>query len=138
MPGERRFAERLKTLLEDDYLCWFDVPIGPRHQHPDFLILHPARGILVLEVKDWRLETIRDANPTSFTIDTGAGHKVVSCPLQQARQYSHAVTELLRQDPQLVNPPGSQYEGRLTFPYERAWCSPRSRAACSNALASPR
>jgi len=117
MPGERRFAERLKSLLEDDYLCWFDVPIGPRHQHPDFLILHPARGILVLEVKDWRLETIRDANPTSFTIDTGAGHKVVSCPLQQARHYSHAVTELLRQDPQLVEPPGSQYEGRLTFPY---------------------
>jgi hypothetical protein len=96
MPGERRFAERLKSLLEDDYFCWYDVPIGPRHQDPDFLILHPARGILVLEVKDWRLETIRDANPTSFTIDTGAGHKVVSCPL-------------------LTNPRGSQNERRLTL-----------------------
>jgi hypothetical protein len=54
-PGERRFAERLRSLLEDDYLCWYDVPIGPRYQHPDFPILHPARGILVLEVKDWRV-----------------------------------------------------------------------------------
>ncbi len=22
-------------LLEDDYLCWYDVPGGPRYQHPD-------------------------------------------------------------------------------------------------------
>lgn len=43
-PGERRFAERLRELLEDDYLCWYDVPVGPRHQHPDFLLLHPDRA----------------------------------------------------------------------------------------------
>ena len=49
-PGERRFAKRLETLLEDDYLCWFDVPIGPARHHPDFLILHPSRGLLLLEV----------------------------------------------------------------------------------------
>jgi hypothetical protein len=117
MPGERRFAERLRALLEDDYLCWYDVPIGPRHQHPDFLILHPARGILVLEVKDWRLETIRNADPMSFTIDTGAGHKVVASPLEQARQYAHAVAGLLQKDAQLVEPAGSPFEGRLTFPW---------------------
>ncbi|HEY6644117.1 hypothetical protein [Povalibacter sp.] len=26
--GERRFAQRLESLLEDDYLCWCDVPLG--------------------------------------------------------------------------------------------------------------
>lgn len=40
-PGERRFGERLRTLLEEDYLCWHDVPIGPARQHPDFVLLHP-------------------------------------------------------------------------------------------------
>lgn len=55
--GERRFAKRLETLLEDDYLCWFDVPIGPARLYPDFLILHPSRGLLLLEVKDWKLDT---------------------------------------------------------------------------------
>ena len=35
-PGERRLADRFRDLLEDDYLCWYDVPIGPKHQHPDF------------------------------------------------------------------------------------------------------
>lgn len=53
--GEKRFAQRLESLLESDYLCWYDVPIGSRHQHPDFVILHPRRGLLVLEAKDWKL-----------------------------------------------------------------------------------
>ncbi len=44
--GERRFAKRLEDFLEDDYLCWYDVPIGPKRHHPDFLILHPSRGLL--------------------------------------------------------------------------------------------
>jgi len=37
-PGELRVADRLEQFLEDDYLCWYDVPVGPKHQHPDFLI----------------------------------------------------------------------------------------------------
>ena len=53
--GERRFAERLEKKLEDDYLCWFNVPIGPKALQPDFMVLHPNRGILILEVKDWKL-----------------------------------------------------------------------------------
>ncbi len=44
--GEKRFARRLEALLEDDYLCWFDIPLGGKRRYPDFIILHPARGIL--------------------------------------------------------------------------------------------
>ena len=56
--GERRFAERLEQKLEEDYLCWYDVPIGPANMHPDFVVLHPRRGLVILEVKDWKLETL--------------------------------------------------------------------------------
>lgn len=58
-PGERRFAQRLESKLEDDYLCWYDVPIGQSMRHPDFVVLHPKRGLLILEVKDWKLDTIQ-------------------------------------------------------------------------------
>jgi hypothetical protein len=27
--GEKRFAQRLEAKLEEDYLCWYDVPVGP-------------------------------------------------------------------------------------------------------------
>lgn len=58
-PGERRFARLLEAKLEDDYLCWYNVPIGTKRLHPDFIIMHPRRGIIILEVKDWRLSTIQ-------------------------------------------------------------------------------
>ena len=50
--GERRFAERLEAKLESDYLIWYDVPVGRKKRHPDFIVFHPRRGVLVLEVKD--------------------------------------------------------------------------------------
>lgn len=115
--GERRFAERLGALLEDDYLCWYDVPIGTRHQHPDFLLLHPARGLLVLEVKDWKLDNILRIDKTSVDLNVGAGLKTKANPLEQARQYAHAVVKVLERDCRLLNSPGDRYEGHLRFPY---------------------
>lgn len=51
-PGERRLAERLEKKLEDYYLCWFNVPVGPKVLQPDFVLLHPLRGLL-----EWRSRT---------------------------------------------------------------------------------
>ena len=59
--GERRLAERLEQKLDEDYLLWYDVPVGPKQPHPDFVAIHPRRGLLILETKDWRLDTIRRA-----------------------------------------------------------------------------
>jgi hypothetical protein len=114
--GERRFAQRLETKLEADYLLWYDVPIGPSNSHPDFIILHPQRGILILEVKDWKPDTIRSANKQSFEILTGTGLKHLSNPLEQARQYAHAVSNALQRDPQLTINSGSK-AGHLVFPW---------------------
>ena len=43
--GEKRLAERLEEKLDDDYLLWYDVPVGPKQTHPDFVIIHPRRGM---------------------------------------------------------------------------------------------
>ena len=114
--GEKRVAQRLEAKLEDDYLLWYDVPIGPANSHPDFIVLHPQRGILILEVKDWKKETIQSADRQSFEIRTPTGNKHVSNPLEQARQYAHAVTKVLQKDPQLTLSTGSR-AGHLLFPW---------------------
>lgn len=116
-PGEKRLAQRLQAKLEDSYLCWYDVPVGRKWAHPDFVILHPHRGLLVLEVKDWKRETIREANKASFTILTDKGHKSVPNPLEQARQYAQTISERLKEDPQLRVGNDSRYKGHLCFPY---------------------
>lgn len=79
--GERRFAQRLEDKLDDGYLCWYDVPIGPKYLHPDFVILHPNRGILTLEVKDWKLESIAEMDRASAVLHTERGRTVKRNPL---------------------------------------------------------
>jgi hypothetical protein len=60
--GERRLAERLEQKLHDDYLLWYDMPVGPKHLHPDLLVMHPRRGLLILDVKNWSSKTIQQAS----------------------------------------------------------------------------
>ena len=114
--GERRLAERLEHKLDDDYLLWYDVPMGPRNTHPDFCVMHPRRGILVLEVKDWRLSTILQADKQNWEIMGDNGPKTVINPLEQARQYANQVHRSLERDPQLVQPNGA-HAGKLAFPW---------------------
>ncbi len=114
--GERRFAQRLIDKLEDDYWCWYDVPLGPRSQHPDFVILNPRRGLLVLEVKDWKLETIHKADRTTVTLRTEIGQKIEANPFEQARQYAHVIVNCLEKDAQLTEKE-SRYQNRLCFPW---------------------
>lgn len=114
--GEKRLAERLEKKLDEDYLLWYDVPVGPKYSHPDFVVMHPRRGLLVLEVKDWRLSTIRTADKTTWEILPDGIPKTVPNPLEQARQYAHQVIDALQRDKQLVQSDG-KYQGKLAFPW---------------------
>jgi hypothetical protein len=114
--GERRLAERLEAKLEGDYLCWYNVALGPAALHPDFIVFHPRRGLLILEVKDWKTRTILAADRQHFTIETARGPTVVENPLEQARHYAHAATDVLQRDPQLVFSSGRE-AGKLMFPW---------------------
>ena len=114
--GERRLAERLEQKLEDDYLLWYDVPVGPKQSHPDFVILHPRRGLLILETKDWKLETIKNATRQAWEIIPDGHVKVVINPLAQARHCAIQVVNALERDAQLVQPSGP-HQGKLAFPW---------------------
>ncbi len=116
-PGERRLAERLLQKLEDDYLCWYNVPIGEKQFYPDFILFNPHRGILVLEVKDWKLNTIQGADRYQVTLLTSNGLTKTANPLEQARMNSLRVETLLRSDPALRNLPNHAYTGKLIMPY---------------------
>ena len=115
-PGERRLAHRLEDKLDDDYLCWYDVPVGPQCRHPDFVVFHPSRGFLILEVKDWKLGTIAEISPDSATLHTDRGHAVVANPVRQARDYTMELVKVLQRDPALRHPEGSARAGKLVMP----------------------
>lgn len=114
--GEKRFAQRLEQLLDDDYTCWYEIPVGKRQRYADFIILHPLRGVLLVEVKDWKLETLVRLDKTTFTINSDAGQKTVLNPLEQARQCILGLVRQFEKDAILVQQT-EQYKGKLAFPY---------------------
>jgi hypothetical protein len=115
--GEKRVSERLEQKLEDDYLLWYDVPVGLKQRHPDFVVFHPRRGLLVLEVKDWKADTIRHADSTQFTLVTERGLVKENNPLLQARSYALEIGVVLERDPALRHPGGSRHAGKLIMPW---------------------
>jgi hypothetical protein len=115
--GERRFAHRLEDKLEDDYLLWYDVPVGPRQRHPDFLILHPHRGFLILEVKDWKLENIVEFDRIHVALTTERGLVRMVNPLAQARSYANELNAVLQADTALRQPSGHPHAGKSILPY---------------------
>ena len=114
--GEKRFAQRLKDLLEDDYLCWYDIPVGRQRRYPDFIILHPSRGLLFLEVKDWKHTSIRKVSMERVELQTEQGLKIEANPFIQVRNCAHVAINKLARDPQLCQN-SSRYKGKLATPY---------------------
>jgi len=115
-PGERAVLRQLKRCLSDDYMVWHNVPLGPKALQPDFVILSPRQGILILEVKHWRPRTLIDATRDSVVLRTERGQVTDSHPLRQARDYTMELVHLMQDDPLLVHGPGP-FQGKLLFPY---------------------
>lgn len=114
--GERRVFEALARQLEDDYTIWHNVPIMGSSREPDFVILHPQRGLLILEVKDWRLASIRDANPMRVELQTERGPVTVVHPLSQARAYALDIHRLFEKHPELCHADGP-HKGKVILPW---------------------
>jgi hypothetical protein len=115
-PGERRVLHQLKRCLGDDYLVWHNVPLGPRARQPDFVVLSPRQGVLLLEVKDWKRSTLVRATRNSVELRTERGPVTEANPLRQARDYALELVHLMQADSMLVHADGP-FKGRLIFPY---------------------
>jgi hypothetical protein len=115
-PGERRVLNQLKRCLEDDYIVWHDIPLGPKARQPDFVILSPRWGVLLLEVKDWKRQTLVSANRDQVELQTAHGRVTDGSPLRQVRDYTMELVDLMQADAQLVHAEGP-FQGKLLFPY---------------------
>jgi hypothetical protein len=114
--GERRVLEALARHLEDDYTVWHNIPILGSGHEPDFVLLHPQRGLLILEVKDWKRQTLAEANPMRVTLRTERGHVSTMNPLSQARNYAVALHVLLERQPLLRHADGP-HRNKLVLPW---------------------
>jgi hypothetical protein len=114
--GEKGLARRFASLLEDDYLVWYDIPVGKRRRYPDFILLHPSRGLLFLEVKDRKAANIQQISKSHVSLLTANGLKTKPHPLEQVRQGAYQAIDLLARDPALQQT-ARAYRSNLSMPY---------------------
>ncbi|ASO91068.1 TPA: AAA family ATPase [Escherichia coli] len=114
--GEKRLARILERGLGEECCCWYDIPTGDKHLHPDFMILSPEKGIIFLEVKDWFITKIKKANKSNVLYETQNGIQSLKNPIEQVRRYAFEAVNQLKKDPLLCQQ-DDRYNGNLLFPY---------------------
>jgi len=82
--GEERTFGILKR-LPDDYFVYYEPNIDNRR--PDFIVIAPDLGVMVIEVKGWYLESILRASDSEVIINDNGLIKQEVHPLTQARNY---------------------------------------------------
>ncbi|MCC5803786.1 3'-5' exonuclease [Rossellomorea vietnamensis] len=113
--GERLLFRTLKTYLPDDYIVYYEPEIHGKR--PDFVIIGPDLGLVVLEVKDYTKNTLLQLNHDEWTLHTSSGEqRKTKNPLKQARDYVFHIADVLKKDKNLVQLEG-RYQFQLKFPY---------------------
>lgn len=86
--GERHLLMVLKTMLDDSYDIYFNPYLdGDR---PDFIVLKPGCGALIIEVKDWSLKNYRVDKNSRWYYDGNA----IRSPQQQVFRYKENLFNL--------------------------------------------
>ncbi len=110
--GERILFESLKEHLPGDYIIYYEPEI--RGRRPDFVIIGPDLGLVILEVKDYTKATLYQINHDEWTLRNTAGELITTkSPLKQARDNARLIQDQLKKDKSLVQENGSY----LKFPY---------------------
>jgi hypothetical protein len=84
--GEKAVFATLQE-LPDDVLVYYEPVI--RRRYPDFIVIDPEAGVLVIEVKGWRAGWIKAASADDIVIQQAGHERADRHPLRQARDYQN-------------------------------------------------
>jgi superfamily I DNA and RNA helicase len=110
--GEHKTFKYLSG-LSNKYYVWFDMGISNIEVYPDFILLSPDKGLLVLEVKDWSLKRIKQFTRERITMGTRSEKN----PVIRSREYIELLLKELNKRAILKNS-GGKYKGKLKFEWE--------------------
>lgn len=116
-----QFVYEALSKLPDDLIIYPQPKLAYKRQtprYPDYAIVYPKKGVIILEVKDW-VEII-EYDRNSATIRRRDGSEATeSSPVEQARAAAHLLENILKADENLVRD-----QGKLRFPYAYAGVLP--------------
>ena len=114
--GEKKTFALLQK-LPDDCICYYEPVIGERY--PDFVVIIPELGVLIIEVKGWYRSQLERADTRDVTVRQDGVVKVHKHPVRQAREYKFELMNACQRSRhaiQLLHPDGKR-EGNFLFPF---------------------
>lgn len=113
--GEERLFQILAQKLPNDFYVWYEPRVGTRY--PDFIILSPSFGLLIIELKGWYPNQIFEATPERFKIkpeQEDYSVQMQKSPLRQGKDYLDLLLNELQKYRILTQQAGN-YQGKLAF-----------------------
>ena len=114
--GEKDTFELLKR-LPDNYRVYYEPNI--KDNMPDFIVIAPDLGVLIIEVKGWPIRNIRGADNFKVKVFFDNVEKEFKHPLRQALDYQWKLYGICEKDPRgapLLNHEG-EFKNRVCFPF---------------------
>ncbi len=114
--GEERVFGLLKN-LPDDYVVYYEPIIENRY--PDFIVIAPDLGILVIEVKGWYPRDVISADNNLVVVKEEGSQVRRAHPVRQAREYMFSLMDQCRRitgKSLLINESG-EHKGKFIFPF---------------------
>jgi hypothetical protein len=86
-PGERTVFRFLREAARPDldFIGWYGPAIGEQSREPDFVLFGNHLGLLVLELKDWVIDQIEEADSLHFKVWISGSEENRTNPDRQAR-----------------------------------------------------
>ncbi len=109
--GEQRLFSQLQE-LPDDVIVYYNPRIKQRE--PDFVVIAPAIGVVVIEVKGIPSSWITSADIREIHIRQAGQERTEKHPGRQARDYMNRLRDLCRAHPQAAD---LMRNGRLAFAF---------------------
>jgi hypothetical protein len=110
--GEEKTYAALKN-LPDDYKVYYEPVIDDRR--PDFIVIAPDLGVLVIEVKGWRIDDIAGGNDSEVILFHDGMQRREQHPIEQARGYMWRLVNSCKKHPYLGTLLNK--DGRFIFPF---------------------
>lgn len=114
--GEEKVFGILKK-LPDDCVIYYEPIVAQRF--PDFIVISPRLGVLIIEVKGWYSKNIVEGDPQNIKLriqsDQSSKH-----PTRQAREYMYLLMDECRKIEgidNLLNNTKGEHEGKFIFPF---------------------
>lgn len=94
--GERKLLHFLNSALDDSYEVYFQPYLNG--DNPDVIILRENSGAMIIEVKDWNLDSYELNNSRNWQLknvnNKFGGRQVVKSPIQQVFEYKENLYNL--------------------------------------------